>query len=213
MEDILFSRAVFENALYFLALLNPASKIFLLASQKPAFTKKEIWRISVKSSIVALIMLLIFSVIGQFLLEHVFRVQIYSLKVAGGIVLFIIGLTAVRKGVFFQKDQQEHQGQVGPEDDISIVPLAAPLIAGPGTITAVISFAATVGFFQTALALSIAILGNFLFMVASAQIGKILEKFYATGPLIRITGLIVAAVSVQMILDGAREWLRSINFT
>ena len=211
MNDILFSRVVVENALYFLALLNPASKVFLLASQKPAFTKEQIWKISVKSSIVALVMLLGFSVIGQFLLEHVFRVQIYSLKVAGGIVLFIIGLTAVRKGVFFQKDQQEHQDKTGSDDDISIVPLAAPLIAGPGTITAVISLAASSGFLQTALALVIAILGNFFFMVASAQIGKVLEKFYATGPLIRITGLIVAAVSVQMILDGARDWFMAIK--
>ncbi|MFA6102764.1 MAG: MarC family protein [Victivallaceae bacterium] len=196
-----------ELSLYFLALLNPASKILFLASKKPAFTGRQIWHISYKSTLIALIMLLIFCVAGQFLLEHIFHIAIYSLKVAGGIVLFIIGFTAMRKGVFYQKDNdEEHQHE--SIDDISIVPLAAPLIAGPGTITAAISFSAEYGLLSTTLALTMAILVNFVFMLFSLGINKILEYFYITGPVIRITGLIVSAVAVQMIFDGSAEWLK-----
>ena len=44
-------------------------------------------------------------------------------------------------------------------------------------------------------------------MLFSARIGEVLERAHATGPLIRITGLIVAAVAVQMVLDGLGKWI------
>ena len=194
-----------ELSLYFLALLNPASKILFLASKEPAFTSRQIWHISYKSTIIALIMLLVFCVGGQFLLEHIFHIAIYSLKVAGGIVLFIIGFTAMRKGVFYQKENDEEYDSI---DDISIVPLAAPLIAGPGTITAAILFSAEYGLLSTSLALTMAVFVNFMFMLFSLGINKILRKLCITGPLIRITGLIVSAVAIQMIFNGFAEWLK-----
>ncbi len=198
-----------ELSLYFLALLNPASKILFLASKEPPFTNRQIWHISYKSTLIALIMLLIFCAAGQFLLEHIFHIAIYSLKVAGGIVLFIIGLTAMRKGVFYQKENgEEHKTESETIDNLSIVPLAAPLIAGPGTITAAISFSTEYGLVSTALALTMAVLVNFVFMLFSLGINKVLEYFCITGPLIRITGLIVSAVAIQMIFDGSAEWLK-----
>lgn len=196
-----------ELSLYFLALLNPASKILFLASKEPALTSRQIWHISYKSTMIALIMLLIFCVGGQFLLEHIFHIAIYSLKVAGGIVLFIIGFTAMRKGVFYQKENDEEH-EHDSIDDISIVPLAAPLIAGPGTITAAISFSAEYGLLSTSLALTMAVFVNFMFMLFSFGINNILGKLCITGPLIRITGLIVSAVAIQMIFNGFAEWLK-----
>jgi multiple antibiotic resistance protein len=204
----MFSLKLLENSLYFLALLNPASKILFLASKKPAFTGRQIWHISYRSTIVALILLLVFCIVGQFLLEHVFHISIYSLKVAGGIVLFIIGFTAMRKGVFYQKEGDD--GGTGSIDDISIVPLAAPLIAGPGTITAAISFSAEYGLISTVLALTLAVLVNFVFMLFSLGINRVLQYLCITGPLIRITGLIVAALAIQMIFDGSAEWLKQV---
>ena len=95
--------------------------------------------------------------------------------------------------------------------DISIVPLAAPLIAGPGTITAAIAFASNYGETITMLSLTLAVFVNFLFMLGSRGIGRVLERLSATGPLIRITGLVVAAVAVQMVLGGLGEWLVTVK--
>lgn len=192
--------AFVQTSLYFLALINPPSKVFLLSSMDPPYSRAELLKVSVTASSVALVILLLLSGIGHFILHEVFRVEIYSLQVAGGIVLFIIGLTAVRKGRFFEQD---FHGAT----DISIVPLAAPLIAGPGTITAAISFAATQGVAITALSLTTALAVNFLVMLMSVWIGRILERLHAFGPLIRITGLIVTAVAVQMTLSGLSQWL------
>lgn len=193
-----------QTSLYFLALINPASKIFILSSMQPALTKKELARISIKSSFAALVILLILSGAGHFILKTIFHVEIYSLAIAGGIVLFIIGLSAVRNGRFYEKSF-ERTG-----DDISIVPLAAPLIAGPGTITAAISFSAAHGEAITAIALTTAIILNFMLMLSSLWIAKMLDRYQVFGPLIRITGLIVAAVAVQMVLTGIQKWIEAV---
>ncbi len=190
-----------QTSLYFLALINPASKVLILSSIQPPYSKRELLKVSTRATFAALLILLSLSVIGYFLLKKIFQVEIYSLQVAGGIILFIIGLTAVRKGRFYEQDPQ------APSMDISIVPLAAPLIAGPGTITAAISFSSTHGVSITILSLTTAIMINFVVMLSSLWIGKTLERFRVFGPLIRIAGLIVAAVAVQMVLTGISQWL------
>lgn len=197
-------KSIVESSLYFVALINPTSKIFLLSSFKPAFTAAEIRRVSIQSTLVAFLILFVLTAIGNFLLKSVFHINLYSLKVAGGIVLFIVGLHAVQKGSFYEKEGE------GPSADFSIVPLGAPLIAGPGTIAAAVSFSSEQGIAVTMAALSLALLANFALMLASQRIGLVLERLRATGPLIRITGLIVSAVSIQMILGGAGEWLEAL---
>lgn len=196
-------KLVIESSLYFLALINPVSKVFLLSSTDPPYTWKELWTVSLKSSIAALFILYVLTGLGSFLLKVVFHIDIYSLKVAGGIVLFIIGLTAVRQGRFYEKNTRD------TNSDISIVPLAAPLIAGPGTMAAAIAYSSSYGERITLLSLTLALFVNFLVMLGSRGIGNVLERASATGPLIRITGLIVAAVAVQMILGGLGDWLHT----
>jgi multiple antibiotic resistance protein len=193
--------AVFlETSLYFLALINPASKVLILSSAEPAYSRKQLFNISAKSTFIALVILLTLACAGYFVLKKIFHVEIYSLQVAGGIILFLIGLTAVRKGRFYEQD-------ISGGEDISIVPLAAPLIAGPGTITAAISFSSTAGIETTVLSLTVAVMANFVIMLMSLWLGKILKKLHLIGPLIRITGLVVAAVAVQMILTGLAQWI------
>lgn len=194
-----------ENSLYFLALINPASKMFLLSSIEPPLSKKRLLDLSLHSTAAAFIILLLVTVIGNFLLHSLFHVEIYSLKVAGGIVLFIIGLQAVRNGKFYESSPN------GNLSDISIVPLGAPLIAGPGTITAAISYSSASGVVNTLLAITVALILNFILMTCSLWIAKVLDRFQVIGPLIRITGLIVSAVAVQMVLNGIGEWFAVIT--
>lgn len=193
-----------ELSLYFLAAINPASKIFLLASVDPPYSRKELFHISAKASLTALLILVVLAVAGQFILLKIFSVNLYSLKIAGGIVLFTVGMKAVSKGRFYEQDDLRANA------DISIVPLAAPLIAGPATIAASIAMVPINGLRITLGAVTIAIAANLLLMSASRHIGKLLEKVHATGPIIRITGLIVMAMALQMILNGASEWIRTI---
>jgi len=192
---------VISSILYFLALINPASKVFLLCSIDPRPTRRELLQLALKSTLVAFLILLLVIAVGTPLLKYVFRVELYSLKVAGGVVLFIVGLSAVQRGRFHESAQR------GKPDDLSIVPLGAPLIAGPGTITAAISFSSEQGFGLAALPMTIALVINCLIMLVAFPIGRQLERIHATGPLVRITGLIVAAVAAQIVFDGLNGWM------
>ena len=198
-------KVLVEIALYFVALINPASKVFLLSSMDPPYSRRKLWSVASRSTATAFLILCALTVVGKFVLHTVFHVEIYSLKVAGGIVLFVIGLRAVQKGRFFEQAGQD------ASSDISIVPLGAPMIAGPGTTTAAISLSAEHGITMVLLALSIALAANFAIMLSSLWIGRTLDRASATGPLIRITGLIVAAVAVQMVLGGIEDWFLQVG--
>jgi len=192
---------IIENSFYFLVLINPISKILFIAAKHPTYSHQKLISICLRSNIVALSMLILLASIGDFLMTKIFHVEIYSLSVAGGIILFSIGLTAVKTGNFFENKKKNNVNE-----DVSIVPLAAPLIAGPGSMTAAISFASMNGTLTTIICIVVAILINFVCMLFSFRFNKFLEKFKATEPLTRITGLIVTAVAMQMIFSGCATW-------
>lgn len=193
------------NSLYFLALINPASKIFLLSSIDPPYSWRELCNVSLRCTCAALAILVVLACAGSLLLDNVFQVQVYSLKVAGGVILFLIGLGGVRKGEFYENPK------LGGRTDIAIVPMAAPLIAGPGTIAGAISFHAIHGAAPTIACLTAALGLNLVLMLCSGKIAWFLNKTHVMGPLIRITGLIVAAISVQMIFSGCELWLNTLH--
>lgn len=190
-----------EMAAYLLALINPASKIFLLSTMDPPYTWRTLRAVAVKSTLAALIILCVLTVAGNAVLHKIFNVELSALNVAGGIILFVVGFTAVQHGRFYDARMYHTTA------DISIVPLAAPLIAGPGTITATLSYAAHRGVGMTLAALTCALAVNLVCMIFSLVIGRALNRVNATGPLVRITGFIVCAVAVQMIFNGLGEWL------
>lgn len=192
-----------HNALYFLAIINPVSKVFFLSGYRPKLNSRQVLELAWKSSAAAFLMLVCFALAGRTILEEVFRIDSCALKITGGIVVFFIGWKAIREGKFFQ---QEEGAMRNDFNELSIVPLAAPLIAGPGMITIVISSTIEFGFSTTSVAVAVAIFLNFLFMLSSRFITGLFERLHLMGPLIRLTGLLVAAVAVQMILTGIAEF-------
>ena len=201
--EIEFLTRMIENTLYLLALLNPVSKVMFLSSYDPPLNRKHIFELAWKSSLAALVILILLAGAGDLLLMRIFRVELYSLRITGGLIVFMIGLVAVREGRFHSKT--ESPGMPENFTDISLVPLAAPLIAGPGTIAAAISGTAEFGLVSTSLSLATAIGINFVIMLFSPFINRFLGRVHALGPLIRLTGLIIAAVAMQMMITGLKE--------
>ena len=81
-----------KNALYLLALLNPASKVMFLAAYDPPLSFRRIFELSWKSSLAALLILLLLAAAGDWILHQIFRVELYSLRITGGVVVFLIGV-------------------------------------------------------------------------------------------------------------------------
>ena len=189
-----------EYALYFIALINPPSKVMVLSAIAPETSNRELMLVSLRSSLAGVIMLAILAVAGRLILNRVFHVELYALQIAGGIVLFLVGLRALRKGRFFEFRPGTSLSEA------SMVPLASPMIAGPATIAAVIHVSVERGLPLALCAVTLAAGVNLVAMIFARPISRALNKVSLMGPLIRISGLIVATIAVQMVLDGGREW-------
>jgi multiple antibiotic resistance protein len=187
-----------------IALINPVSKIFVVSTLADKTSDHEVRRIAIKSTLIAAVILLLFIFIGNFLLRIVFHIEIYAFEIAGGFVLFVRGYEALSKGLFFEVDYNQKL------EDLSVVPLASPMIAGPATITASVSFPAKYGLAITSVSVCIAIAFNLAIMLTSRYISRFIERLHVVAALIRITGLIVATIGVQMMLDGIGEYIKQL---
>ena len=192
---------IIDCSIAFLALINPISKLFVVSTLSEKLNDQQVRYMCIKAACVAAMILVLFTLCGSTLLGNIFHVQIYSFKIAGGFVLALRGLQAVQKGLFF-----ETPGRIHNLEDILVVPLASPMIAGPATIAATISFPATYGMLITLIAIIAASAMNLVVMLFSRVITVFLMKHHVLGALIRITGLIVATMGIQMIADGIHEY-------
>ena len=198
-------KTLLDNVLIFTVLLNPISKIILLASIEKEITVSQLKTISKQATITAICILIAFAFAGLFILNSMFHIRLSSLRIVGGIVLFMIGLRALQKGEFFEPEYKKKT------DNIAVVPIASPLIAGPATITAAITQSAIFNPYTVSIAIVISSLINYLFMVYSFKISKALRTLNLTNPLIRITGLMIASIGVDMAFSGIEEFFHGVK--
>jgi multiple antibiotic resistance protein len=188
----------------FFALVNPIHKILVVTSLEKQFNEKQLRYLSIKSSFTAFIILIFFLFLGELIFNYVFHIQLYAFKVACGIVLFYNGIEGLQKGAFLKIDKNINL------DDILTVPIAMPMIAGPATITAAVTFPAQYGRVITIVAILVALFVNLLLMLYAKQIGKFLAWLNVLNALIRITGLIVATIGLQLVFDGITNYISTL---
>jgi multiple antibiotic resistance protein len=188
-----------------LALINPVQKIFVMASLHSQFEEKDLKYVSLKASITAFVILMFFLFLGQVIFNYVFHLQLYAFQVTCGVVLFYNGISGLQKGVFLQVDSNVKLA------DLSAVPIAMPMIAGPATITAAVTFPAHYGWSITIAGIFAALSVNLVLMLFARPIGNVLTKYNFMNALVRITGLIVATIGVQMVFTGIANFIGTIK--
>lgn len=194
------------NALYLIVLINPISKVAILGALIRDDQQSELSRLVAKSTLVAACILLVSMVGGEFLLRTVFHVRLFSFQLAGGIVVAWVGFNALRHGVFFE---EAHSPAL---QDIAMVPLACPMIAGPASITACMGLVAQHGVSSAIISLLLALGVNHLFMLASRPIHMTFSRHNIMSAVVRITGLVVMTIGIEMILTGITSWITSVKW-
>ncbi len=185
----------------FVALVNPIQKVFVVTSLHKQFGEKAAKSISIRASFTALAILLFFLFVGRVVFSYVFHIELYAFQITCGIVLFYNGITGLQKGFFFKLDDSMSV------KDITAVPIAMPMIAGPATITAAVTFLAEYGQVVTIISIVAALGVNLVFMVYAGIIGKVLSRYNLMNPLVRIFGLIVATIGVQMVFNAVKSFI------
>ncbi|HEX5742961.1 MAG TPA: MarC family protein [Flavobacteriaceae bacterium] len=186
------------------SVLNPLGTVPVFVSLTKGKTKKEINKISLATAINVLIILLISFFLGKFILVF-FGISLNSLKIAGGLIIASSGF-ALLTGKFSQhKGMSEKVKSAAMEqDDISLTPLAIPMLAGPGTISLLITYhqeytqlverGILVGTIITISILIYFILRSSLFIVKALGPSGI-------NALSRVIGFIVIAIGIEYILS------------
>jgi len=152
-------------------------------------------------------MLLIFAAAGNLLLE-LLRVSLPAFQIAGGVLLFLQALTLSFSKSGLSSISEGEQREAQRPGDIAVFPLAFPLIAGPGSLSAVVLLMGRVGSLAHALAIILLLLLcltlTFVAMIWSERLARWLGET-GTDVIGRISGVLLAALAVQFVLDGLRQ--------
>ena len=156
-----------------------------------------------RACIIATVLLMLFGLAGETVLGFI-GISMPAFRIAGGILLFLTALD-----MLFERRTQRREGQhADPDHDPSVFPLATPLIAGPGAIATMIllvgqsgpGWGGTIAVMALLMAMMLA---TFLFLLASPLLERMLGR---TGTIVitRLLGMLLAALSVQFVIDGIR---------
>lgn len=182
-----------------------APMFIALAGNRPAFERR---RIATKATAVAGGIILVFGLFGQQLLHHL-GISLSSFRIAGGVLLFLIALDMVFARSSSTKETSEEEAEAHERQDISVFPLAIPLIAGPGTLASIMIQANSAHGDLTLLitVFLVAAMVLFLCYLALRMSGKISQVIGVTGVHVvtRILGVLLGALSIQYVADGSLE--------
>ena len=162
---------------------------------------------AIRAIFVATIILLIFALFGEQLLSAL-GISLDSFRIAGGIMLFIIALEMVFEKRTERRENRAQDVMDNPEvDDVSIFPMAMPMIAGPGSIAAVMLLVSKHSGLENAMvilgALSAVLLLTLLGLLAAGPLMRILG--HKTEQVItRLLGVLLGALAIQFIIDGLK---------
>jgi multiple antibiotic resistance protein len=167
-------------------------------------TRKQRRHMVQKAVVVALLVLVFFALIGNVLLSY-FHISSAAVKIAGGILLFGIGIEMLYGRVTRTETTEHEEKEAIEKPDVSITPLAIPLLAGPGAITLVMLYSHidNGGRLLTIAALIIVMVASFIVLRASEHLVKVLGNI-GIKVIGRVMGLLLTFVSAQLVLDGLR---------
>jgi len=160
--------------------------------------REERRRAAIRAALAAGALVLGFALVGRFVLAYL-GVSVESLSVAGGLLLLLVALEMLRG--------QDYPDKADPSQDVALVPLATPLVAGPGAIAAVIVLSRQYesGGERIALVLAVAaaVAVVAVTLLAAERLSRLLPESVIQF-LTRVMGLLLGAIAVQLVVDGIR---------
>jgi multiple antibiotic resistance protein len=188
----------------FFTLINPLGSMPIFMSMTSQLTDEERNKTAKKASIVALFTIIAFAFTGQFLFKF-FGISVDSLRVVGGVIFFIMGMDMLQARI--GRDKIKETEVKSYITDISITPLAIPMICGPGAITNAIVLMEDAKTVAKTIILVVSILVimfiTYLILYSSSKLIKMLGET-GINVMMRIMGLIVMVIAVEFFFSGLR---------
>lgn len=159
-----------------------------------------------RACIAAGILLIVFAAAGN-LIFRAFGITLPAFRIAGGAILWLVAMDMLRG----ERRTQESEAEIDEgirKDDVALTPLAMPMLAGPGAISTVMVLAGQAGTPARSAVIYGSIVITLIISWVMLRIGdRVMSRFGQTGirVIMRIMGLMLAAVAVQFVVTGIRE--------
>lgn len=175
--------------------------------------KEAARKIAFKAVTIAILLLVLIGFVGEGLLHHL-GISLPAFKIAGGLLLFVTGFRMIM-GAHDRGKLKSTANTYQDQSDIAVFPLSIPLLAGPGTMTAVLLHMA-----QAPTVVDKGMIFLAIFIVQGLALGcmfgasRLVRIFGPTANsiLARLIGVLMAAISVQFVVDGFIEIVRSAGY-
>jgi multiple antibiotic resistance protein len=191
----------------FFVVIDPPGCAPIYASLTKGATSAQRRNMALRATVVASMILLVFALFGEQLLGAL-HIELNSFRIAGGIMLFLIAIDMV-----FEKRTERREGRAQkiietPEiEDVSVFPMAMPMIAGPGSIASVMLLMSQNEGLDRSLvilgALAMVLLLTLLALIAAGPIMRVLGS-KAEAVITRLLGVLLGALAAQFVIDGLR---------
>jgi multiple antibiotic resistance protein len=187
-----------------LVLVNPLGAVPLFISLTPNYSQRERKAVAKTAAIAVAVVIGLFALTGERLLSFL-GISLGSFQVGGGLLVMLIAIALMNAQPAPTKNTAEETVEAQNRASIAVVPMAIPLLTGPGTISTVIIYASTS---KTILQLGSLIVAGlvvaatcYVAMVFATPISRLLGQT-GINILNRVMGMLLAAVSVEIIVDG-----------
>ncbi len=206
MADLVTFALVSFSAMFFV--VDPFAAVPLFLSMTAGDPPAKRHAMALRASVVATTTLLAFGAAGGFLFQ-MFGITVGAFKIAGGALLFLMALDMLRAQPSRVRTSPEEQSEGLARDDVAVLPLGIPMLAGPGAIATVTVLMGQAGGSPARVAIVVGcVVLTGLLTLALLRASSFLERtLRQTGlnVLNRLMGLILAAVAVQFVVDGLAD--------
>jgi len=194
-------------------IVDPVANVPIFMAILADFSKKKRRAMVKRAVIIAVIILIIFTLAGNAIFRYL-GIEMYSFRIAGGFLLFIISLEMLFGMRPSTKSTAKEEEEAIHKEDVAVTPLAIPLLTGPGAITtSIVLFNTAEEVTDQALLFVSIILVYLVSYYILSRSDKAFEILGYTGTMVivRIMGLLLAAISVQFIIAGIEEAIINIS--
>jgi len=188
------------------AIMNPIANIPIFMALTANQSQAEQRILARRSALVAFFIVLFFAILGQSILQ-LLGITLDAFRVAGGILLFSIASNLLQgKSSHVHYPTPDEHAEIMEKDDVAIVPLATPILAGPGTMRTVMALSGAysspvTGTLLVMLAFTTVLLVTFLLFYNAPWVGRHLSQT-TINLITRMMGLLLAVIAVQMACTG-----------
>ncbi len=191
----------------FFSIINPLGIMPVFMSMTVALTVAQRRKVATKASLIAFLVLILFAIAGEYIFKF-FSITPDSFRIVGGIIFFMVGWEMLQGRLSRTKYTPEEEKTY--MEDISVTPLAVPMIAGPGAITNSIIFWEDASGFEQKIGLAGVVLTVILLVwISLVGAGKIMSLIGDTGNkiMLRLMGMIVMVIAVEFFFSGLKPIL------